>query len=163
MTNSTERSLARQAGSVLGLLAICVAFPSCGVSDEQQIHERIDQGVDAARAGDLIALREFVSPDYTDERGLDRQGLLGMVALTLRGGDSLHFLSRTRGVRLTGPGRAEAEVLLAVADLPIDDLESLKLVSADLLWIELVFVDEGDWKVESADWREAALQDFLTP
>ena len=163
MTYSPGRNLVAACGMTLGLLASSATLFSRGVSDEQRVRSRIDEGVEAGRRGDLAALRAFISANYLDARGMDRQALLGMLALYLRGGDSLHLLARTHRVRVIEAGRVEATVLLAVADLPVEDLESLKQVSADLLWIELVFAYEGDWNVLTAEWREASLRDFLVP
>ena len=135
---------------------------SCAPSPEERIRARIDEGVAAAEARDLAKLNGFLSEDYSDPRGMDRQAVMARVALQLRGVDVLHCLARTRDVQITEPGRGAATVLLAVADIPISDPRALGRLRAELWSVDLEFVEEsGEWRVVSADWRTASAQDFL--
>lgn len=148
---------------MLLLVASCALVLSCTPSPEAQVRAAIDDAVEAAEAGDLQALMLIVAEDYRDGQGRNRQTVLGILALHVRGGERLYFYSRLRELQVTAPDRAQVMMLLAVARVPLE-LQMLDTVSADLFRIDLVFsLRSGQWKVAAADWSEADLGDFLTP
>lgn len=147
--------------STLVVLVMLVGV-ACSASPERAVRTRIDDAVALAEERALGKLRDFVSPSYHDARGHDRRELLGLVALHMRGADSRHFFVRTRSVRVTGAARAEARVMLAIADVPIANPRALERMSAELLAVDLKLAEEsGEWKVTYADWRSVSLGEFL--
>jgi hypothetical protein len=74
----------------------------------------------------------------------------------------VYLLTRVRSVEIATPGEARAVALVAMAGTPIERPEALAGLRADLYRFDLRFREEaaGVWRVASAEWRRAALEDF---
>ncbi len=116
----------------------------------------------AAGAKELSALVEHVSEAYADERGNDRQAVRQIAAFHLLRNQSVHTLTRIRSLSFPEPGLADVEALVAMAGTAIPDADVLATVRADLYRFDVTLREEepGTWRVTSASWRPAALDDF---
>lgn len=145
------------------MICIVLLMVHCSsVSPEQRLRATIATGIEAAENKDHAALADFVSADYTDDRGRDRRELLNLARGYLFQMGPLHIFSVERSLIIASPGRAEVTLLVAVASVPIERIADIGKSTADLGRVEMVFVEEGgDWKLVEVGWRQADLTDFL--
>jgi len=160
---SARATGARRSLAILALLAAAAAA-AC-TRDEPTAHDRIvatlASAEQAAEAGDAAALKSQISDAYRDAAGRDKQAVGAIASLHLLQQRAVHLLTRVVSVELAAPGEARVEVLVAMAAAPIDDPELLAGVRADLYRFDLSLREEdGNWRVVSAAWRPAALDDF---
>ena len=148
------------AAIVLCLAASCAPDPG---SPEERVTALVARAAAAAQAGDLGALRDLVSDDYSDPAGRDQRAITGLLAAHLLRNRSIHLFTRVGSARETEPGRLEATILVAVAGQPIASADDIDALRADLLRLELTLAEEGRGrlKVTSAAWRQASRGDFL--
>lgn len=146
-------------GALIGAGAL-----ACGgdaASPEAQVRATLAAAESAAEARDAAALKEWISEAYHDDAGNDRRAVGALVGMHLLQQRSVHLLTRTVSLEIPRPGEATAQVLVAMAGSPIDGPELLAGVRADLYRFDLELRDEdGSWRVVSAAWRPAALDDF---
>ena len=118
----------------------------------------LEEGAQQRDAGDM---KEHVSEGYSDAQGNDKRAVAQLVAFHLLRNQSVHLLTRVQSVEVAAPGHARAEVLVAMAGRPIEGPEALLGLRADLYRFDLAFREEdGAWRVRSAEWRPAAVDDF---
>ena len=142
-----------------GLLCGCGSEPP----PQQQVRELLERATESAGDRDLDQLREFVSKDYEDSEGRDRRAVMQMVALYLRQTETLFVRTRIRSIEIVGSGAAEATVVAAIADVPINDL-NLQRLSADFLRFELSLrLEAKEWRVVRAGWESVPLTEYLKP
>jgi hypothetical protein len=155
-TPAGPRALLWAAGA-LGLA--CLGGAGCGgpgPTPEDEIRALITDAEQAAESKALPELKEMISPAYRDAARQDRRGLVRRIAGYFFRNDAIHLLVRVRQVRVEPPGRGEAELYLAAAGRPINDLEALVPLRADLYRVDLVLAREDDaWRVTSARWQRA--------
>jgi hypothetical protein len=160
------RARARGARRTLATLALLAGATAIACQrDEPTAHDRIlatlAAAEQAAEAGDAAALKSGISDAYRDAAGRDKQAVGAIVGLHLLQQRSVHLLTRVVSVAVEPPGEARAEVLVAMAASPIDGPELLAGVRADLYRFDLSLREEnGNWRVVSAAWRPAVLDDF---
>jgi hypothetical protein len=115
----------------------------------------------SAQERDAGAMKEHVSDAYQDAHGNDKRAVAQLVAFHLLRNQSVYLLTRVPSLELTAPGEARVEALVAMAGTPIEGPEALLALRADLYRFELRLREEdGAWRVRSADWRRAAVDDF---
>jgi hypothetical protein len=152
----------RGLASVAVILSI-VAGVGCGAAPEQRILERIEEARSAAEAGDLAALRGMVAEDFVDDRGNDRAAVLAMVGYYVRIEGGLYIWTRVDQVEITEPGRAQVQLLVALATGPIERPQDLVRLRAEVHRFTLRFTEatRGDWQLTHATWARATLTDVL--
>jgi|SRR5688572_9651913 hypothetical protein len=143
------------------------AMLACGSDPESPgrlIRAMVARGETAAEAKDLAALRELVSPRYTDEHDNDRRTVMALVGAHLVRNRAVHLVTRVAGVTLRSPERADVVVLAAMAGRPGDSFDDLRRIRADVYRFDLVVAtdENGSWLVERAAWRPADLRDLRT-
>jgi hypothetical protein len=144
--------------AVLSLAAACGSAPESPEDRLRAVLASIEEG---AEANDAAALKRYVSEHYGDPDGRDKQALAGVVAFHLLRNQSVHLFTRVGEIDFRVPGEARADVLVAMAGSPIPSPEVLPALRADLYRFELRFRDEeGHWRLSSAAWRPAAVDDF---
>ena len=146
-------------GALALLLVVCRGEDS---SPDAAVRRTLVALEAAARARDLSAVVEHVSEAYADERGNDRQAVRQIAAFHLLRNQSVHTLTRIRSLSFAQPGQAEVEALVAMAGTAIPDADVLATVRADLYRFDVTLREEqpGTWRVRSASWWPAALDDF---
>jgi hypothetical protein len=143
-----------------------LAGPACSPepeSPEARIRALLDQMEVAAEQKDLGPLKAMVSEQYSDERGNDRQAVLGLLTYHFLRNQSIHLLTRVRAIEFPEPGRATVSVYVAMAGRPIPDADALTRLRADLYRFEFRLAEGGEsgWLVTGAAWRPAETADFL--
>jgi hypothetical protein len=148
------------------LTAALVVSPACSDAPdtpEARVRAVLAALEEGARARDAAGMKQHVSETYGDPYGHDKQGVAGLVTLHFLQNRSVHLLTRVAGIELAdSEGAARAEVYVAMAGVPIADASALPGVRADLYRFDLALREEpdGDWRVTSAEWRPAQIEDF---
>ncbi len=146
------------------LLLLALPALACGSeSPEARIRQVIERGEQAAEARDVRDLAKLVSEEYRDQAGRTKADVLGVLRFYFLQAESVHILSKIRGIHVSDANHAEAELLVAIAAKPIGGLEALRNLDAELNSLRLEFVrqTDGKWRVVSGDRRPAGLADFF--
>ena len=151
----------------LVLAAVCAVslLAACGGPElpaEEQIRNLNSDAETAVEAKDVGTLKDFVSDDYTDERGYDKNALIRLAQLYLLRHKAVYVYTLTKSLVIIDESNAAAEILAALAGQPISSVDQLFDLRADLMQFEVGYEREGDeWRVRSLKWRHAAVDDFL--
>lgn len=148
------------------MLAVCVALTACGGKTEEPaeaVRALIEAAGTAAEQRDYATLESLLAEHYSDDQGYDRKSALRLMRLTLMRNSALHILHIVRDLQVLDPETVKAKVLVAVAARPVDKVEQLFELRAELLRFELRFilVDGSSWRVDEAAWRRASAAEFL--
>lgn len=144
--------------------ALALAALACG-PDPQTPEERVRAVFaameTAAQERDVAALKEHVSEAYGDARGHDKREIGALAGMHLLRNESVHLLTRVRGVEIGPEGEARAIALVAMAGAPIPGPELLPTLRADLYRFDVELREEdGAWRITRAEWRPASLAEF---
>ena len=152
----------RAPASVALIMAI-VAVSGCGEAPEQRIRERIEEARIAAEAGKLNALGAMLAEDFVDDRGNDRAAVLAIIGYYVRIEGGLHIWIRIDEIEITEPGRARARLLVALATGPVEQLEDLVRLRAEVHRLTLQFEEASpeDWQMTHVTRTRASLADVL--
>lgn len=141
------------------LLAACADSPS---DPQQRLRDLIRDAAAAAENRDVATLKGFVADGYRDAAGRDRRAVIRLAQAYLMRHGAVHLYTVVKEIALEPAGRARALVYVAMAGRPIDTLEALEQVRADLVRFDIDFVGDGsDWLVAAASWRRASPADFF--
>lgn len=149
----------------LGLTGVLALALACGGGDESPeaaVRRTLAAIEAAAEARDPGALAEHLSAAYADPQGHDRDAVRRLAAMHLLRHQRVHTFVRVRELAIPEPGQAETDVLVAMAGAEIPDAEALARLRADLYRFTVSLREEepGVWRVTSARWRPASLDDF---
>ncbi len=149
----------------LVLFAACAGEPA--TPREARIRALIDSFEDLAEEGDVAALGELISEQYTDSRGNKKASLQLLLTHYIGRHRSIHLLTRTARVQMQDSTRADALVFVAMAGRPISSVKELAAVRADLYHFNVALAEEdGVWRVVGARWErgwEADVADVVPP
>jgi hypothetical protein len=146
---------------------LLVSILACACSEppdpEERLRARIAEAVAAAEARDTKTLLGFVSDRYADDAGRDKRGVGRNLRFQFHRNRTIHIFHKVRRVEITEPGSAHVILLVAVAGAPIEGIEQIGDVRAELLRFDLEMVEEdGDeWRVIRGDWERATPADFF--
>lgn len=141
------------AGLVL-TLAACGGDQS---SSEDRVRALIDAMEQSVEAGSVRKAVGFLHADYTDPRHPSRQAASRtLLGVTQRHRD-IHLFTLTQSVELAPQqDSATAVVFVAMTGIPVDSVEALISVKADLYRFELALIEEeGEWRILSSHWQRA--------
>ncbi len=147
------------------LLAALLAVNACHSepdSPEAQIRAVIARGEKAVEEKDIAAVKELVSEQYRDANKLDRRTITALVLRQFMAHKSIHLLVKISSIEIAEPGHGHVLLFVAIAGRPIPSPVELATVKADLYRFEFDLVEESprDWKLTSASWRPAELEDL---
>ncbi len=145
---------------IAGLL--CVFF-SCSSDDpEDQIKKLVVRAEKAAEEKNKSEFRDIISETYKDEKGRKRREVIGLLRYYFIQNKDVYVFSRIKDIQFPIETKAEVVVTAAIAGRPVNSPDDLKNINADLHRIEFVAEKEsGEWKVTSASWSRASIEDFL--
>lgn len=154
--------------TLLATLALAV-LAACGGAEstpEAEVRALLAEMERASRERDLPALRNAVSAVYRDASGRTTEDIHNVLRVQYLRQRAVYLLTRIESLDFPEPGRADLVVLGAMAGQPLDAedaWESLRKVRADVYRFELTLAREDDdaWRVVSATWRPASLDDVL--
>jgi hypothetical protein len=145
---------------------IVLLLAGCGGEPEDpaaKLRATIAAAEQAVEARSLKQAASYISPDYSDPHGNDRRSIARLLLGYLHRHSSIHLLIRIDELQLDPDGRhADVRLYAAMTGVPVESMEALVSVKADLYRFDMRFVagDDG-WQVVHADWRRARLDDLL--
>lgn len=159
-------SIIRKIPYLLTLLILLSVLGGCSEetdSPEEQVRALINRAETAAEDRDTNALGEMLADQYKDEFKNNRRTIKNTLRLQFLRHKSVHLLIQIKSLRIPEPGKAKAELLVAMAGRPVPDVEALIDLKVDLYRFEIEFleVEEASWKVARAKWTRATMEDFL--
>ena len=139
-------------------LAVCLMLAACSgdkLTAEDRVHALIDAMEQSVEAGSVREAIRFLHADYKDPRHTGRQAAgRTLFGITQRHRD-IHLFTLTKTVELTAQkDSATAVVFVAMTGIPVESVEAVISVKADLYRFELVLVEEdGEWRILSSRWQ----------
>ena len=146
----------------LPLWAVLLLLSACGgdpTSPEQQIENLVNAMEQAVEAGSISDAAEFIDTDYRDARHRSKREAVATLFAYMRRHRQIHLFTIIREVRVdAGQTTAAATVYVAMSGRPIESVETIVSVKADLYRfdIELALRDD-DWRATSGKWQRADL------
>jgi hypothetical protein len=130
---------------------------------EERVREVLLGLEEAVEAKDLGAIKPALSERFKGGDDTDRQAVIGMLQVLFLRHPTIHLLVRIAGVEATSPGQVRADLLVAMASVPLRDAHELPRVQADLYQFTLTFVEEerDTFRITAATWAPARLEGFL--
>lgn len=162
----STKAVGRRALAAVGI-AVMLGLGACSAPDgaqdpQQRIRQLLEALEAAAEEKDVDGLQGAVAEHYHDARGNDKRAVRRLLTFHMLRNESVHLLTRLHSLELIQPDRARAVVLVAMAGLPLADFDALLHAKVDLHRFDVRLAEiDGDWKIESADWRRAAAEDFF--
>ncbi len=162
------RSIARYRIPVLWMMVwvvVALALGACSRpadSPEAEVRALVARAQAAAEARNVRDLRALIADEYVDAHGHDRKAVENLIRLHVLRNQSVHLLTRIRDIAFPEPDRATVSVAAAMAGRPVTHADDLVGLTADLYRFDLDLVREGggEWRVSSAAWAPARLEDF---
>jgi hypothetical protein len=147
-------------GILAALLSMVLA--ACGApeaSPEQEVRDLLSAVVEAAEARSVREVGGFVHEHYSDRRHPDKAAAMRSLYAYLARHRGIHLFHLTKDVGVSPDGTgAQAVVYVAMTGVPIDSVETLVSLKADLYRFDVDLVlDDGSWRVRHTRWRRADL------
>lgn len=124
----------------------------------------IDGMATAVESRSVQQSAEFLDDNYSDERHPSRRAAVQSLLLYLRGHSNIHLFTHIRSITVDAAGdRANAVVMVATAGVPVESVDVLISVKADLYRfdIEAIRIDDV-WRIAKARWQRADLSDLTS-
>ena len=148
------------------ILAAAALIPAgCGrPAEEVRIREFLKKSVVLAENGEIAALMEHFSPEYSDFEGRDKTAAERLIADYLGGfrGIVIHLLSLHAD--LSGPdGRAAVECEMSFSHGAAEVLRKLFSTTGEFyrFRLNLEKAGKGEWRFVYAEWRSISLADLF--
>ncbi len=140
--------------AVLVCLVACAADPE---SPEDEIRRLIDAMEQAAESGSVSQVAEGLHSSYTDAWHQNKAAALRTLFGLFRRHGNIHLFSILKSIQLSdGEKAAKSVVYLAMSGVPVDSLETLLAIKADLLRFDIeLLLSDGAWQVSAAHWQRA--------
>ena len=104
---------------------------------------------------------DHIDDSYSDNQSRNRDDIRSIAQLYVLRNKNLHLFRHVTSMDLVEDESAQVVVLVALAGRPIDSVESLSSIKAELMKFRVSFVFDQTWTAVSADWSRAGLDDFL--
>jgi hypothetical protein len=145
------------------LLGLALAACRKRRTPEDLVREALLTLEEAVEDKDLGAVKEMVSERFKGGDETDRRAAIGLLQMTFMRHPSIHLLVRVQDVAVTAPGQVRAELLVAMAAVPVREPAELPRVQAELYQFGLTFAEEepGTFRIVAATWGPARLEGFL--
>jgi len=139
-------------------LVLCLTLAACSggqLSGEDRVRALIDAVEQSVEAGLVRKAVNFLHAAYTDPRHTSRQAAGRTLFGITRRHRGIHLFTLTKTVELTPQqDSATAVVFVAMTGIPVESVEALISVKADLYRFDLVLVEEeGEWRILSSRWQ----------
>lgn len=146
------------------ILLLAIGSPLAGCkkeSDEQKILAMLAAAEDAAEAGKIGTLTDFLTDDFTDADGNDKASVKGVLSAQVLRGGRIVVVRRNEKVTVTGDtATADFDAFLAGGDRGAIAGAVPSEGSAYRFSLVLRKVD-GEWKVASGTWKHIEAAGFL--
>lgn len=147
------------------LISLIVFLFSCRqrTDPETVAFEFIEQVESAIEDHSIKGLQNLISDSYHDELNRDRQDLKGIASVYLFRSNSVHLFIDIKSIEPLSDSLLRCRLLVAFASTPINDKNLLPRINADCYWFDIEIIEEdGNWKLASAVWQLAMLDDFFS-
>ncbi|MGD1983753.1 MAG: hypothetical protein PVF93_07580 [Chromatiaceae bacterium] len=146
---------------LLWLSALVAMLTACGTDDspEAQLRAAVDAFVDAVEAAAPRAAGDILHSAYRDARHPDKRSAVATLFWYTRQHSAVHLFTAIRAIELDpSAGSARSRILVAMAGVPIESIETLVSLNADLYRFDVDWqLEEGAWRVISSRWQRADL------
>lgn len=163
-----ERAVSRSAPPrwlVPILLAWLAACSGDVRSPETQIRRLIGDLAEAVEQGSIGQAAAWLDTDYRDQFHPDKRSAVSTLFGHMRRHRKIHLFVRINDLQVIEPqGQARAVVQVAMTGKPVDSVESLIALKADLYRFEVRFTrnrEQGAWQIASSRWKRADLASLL--
>jgi hypothetical protein len=130
-------------------------------SPEERVRALVSNLEAAVEGKDLGPVKAALSKDYRGEDGGDRGTVIATLQMTFLRYPAIHLLVRVGAVEVPAPGRVRAEILVAMASMPVTRADELPRVNAELYEFTVTFAEDGDQlQVVEAKWAPTRLEGF---
>ena len=124
----------------------------------RQTLTKMEQSIEQRNVDDFM---DHINENYSDSQSRDRDDIRRIAMLHVLRNKNLHLFRHTTSMQFVENESAQVVVLVAIAGRPIDSVESLSTLNAELMKFHVDFVFDQEWTAISADWSRASLNDFL--
>lgn len=161
-----RRNLLFFSGCLVGGLALGAGCRRRRRSPEEQVRDTIATLTHAAEDKDLKAIRRLISEHYHDDEEHDRQEVLGLLRMYFARYPAIHLATRVTAVEIAPAGtdvRARVTVVVAMASVPMNGVEDLLRLHADVNRFDLTLIEEAaeQWAIAGAAWQAARPEDLF--
>jgi hypothetical protein len=153
---------AERAWRALAIGGVLLLLVACG-GDNPTPEDRLRASVDAiealVEAGDATGVRDYLASDYRDARHPDARSAIASLFLYSRQHRDIHLFTLVRDLQLDeAAGTAQTGILVAMAGVPLESIETLIALKADLYRFDVDWqrVDD-EWRIVSSRWQRADL------
>lgn len=141
------------------VLCLAIALTACGVdpSPEEQLKTAIASFVEAVEDGEPRRAGEVLDPSYRDVRHSDRRGAVASLFWYTRQNHNIHLFTVVSDITVDAvSGTARTDVFVAMAGVPVESVEALVSIRADLYRFDVDWRNvDGTWRVVSSRWQRA--------
>ena len=146
------------------LLLILFFLSACDDSTqtpEDEIRAYISHGVEVAENRNSGDLAEMMHPQYSDEKGFNRDQLIKMIKLYFFRHKNIHLFTKIDEIKLFSDQEALVTLHVAMAGQAISSLSMLSSLRARIYRFELDLVkQDNEWLLQHAIWQPASQRDF---
>ena len=145
------------------LLAALLMLAGCGgevPSTEARLRAVVDRLETAVEAGSVSDAAAVLHPEYRDQRHAGRREATAALFAYLRRHRQIHLFTLVRELDVLADGvSADMVVYVAMAGVPLESLDAVVSVKADLYRFELRLERHDDeWLVRKSAWRRVGLE-----
>lgn len=144
---------------------LVLMLAGCGDDEtpEDRVRGYIERVTESAEARKWRSFDNYVADDYSDDQGLSKKDVLGIVGRYILSHKSIHILDRVASIDIDEAGNAHAVVYAAMAGQPVHDPKDLMQLTADVyrFEIELQAGEDGVFRTRKGDWRSVSPEQFL--
>ena len=143
--------------SRLLVIAACLVLPGACSSDksaEALFLDTLAAMEQAIEDRDINEFMEYVSESYQDAQGRSRKDIRRIAQLHVLRNRNLHIYRHVTQMAVVDEQYANTVIFVALAGQPIESVESLASMRAELMRFEVSFEFGEKWQVVSAQWQE---------
>lgn len=149
--------------AVLGLTLLLCACSGGQDTPEDRIRALIGELQQSVQDESLKQAAGYLHPHYQDDRHADKAAALRSLFVYLRRHHAIHLFVRITSIDVAPQQQtAQAVVYVAMAGVPVESVETLVSIRADLYRFDLRLEEQdGSWLVRRADWQRADMSALL--
>ena len=150
----------------LSFLVAFLLLASCTgevLTYRQELELVLDDIRKEIRDKNVAALMDRIDTDYLDEAGRRRREILLLMQFRFRQHQAIYFLDRVGELTIDDEPQARVRLAVAVAGRPIESIDGLVGLRADLFEFTVKFkrYDDRDWRVRAITWQRIGIEDFF--
>lgn len=144
----------------VALVILMLALAACGEPEdtpEEQVRQLIDAMEQAVEVGSVKGAAGLLHSDYRDRWHPDRRAAARSLFGYMRRHDNIHLFTLIKSITVKpSQDAADAVVYVAMSGMPVESVETLVSVKADLYRFDVSLATlDGDWRVRTASWERA--------